>query len=83
MRKKRITEQSTVDSMLPELGLLFMQEQYKDYAEKAAKEGLDHVGYLERLAEGELALRRDKNVQRRIDMARFPVIKLLEQFDWD
>jgi len=83
MRKKRTIEQSTVDSMLPELGLLFMQEQYKEYAAEAAKEGVDHVGYLERLAEGELALRRDKNVQRRIEMARFPVIKLLEQFDWD
>lgn len=81
MRKK--LEGSGMDSLLTELGLVFMQDQYKKLAEQAAKEETDHVRYLEMLAEGELALRQDRNVQRRIAMARFPVIKTLEQFDWN
>ena len=35
-----------------------------------------------RLAEGEALRRKDRATQRRLQAARFPVIKTLEQFDW-
>jgi len=84
MRKKVMRNDHThmLDNQLQELGLVFMQDQYRSHAEQAAKEGVDHVAYLERLAVGELALRQDRTVQRRIGQARFPVIKTVEQFDW-
>ena len=36
-----------------------------------------------RLVEGEAALRRDRSIARRIKMARFPVLKALDEFDWN
>ena len=41
------------------------------------------MDYLARLLEGEADLRRDRATQRRMRLARFPVIKTLEQFRWD
>jgi DNA replication protein DnaC len=41
-----------------------------------------HVDYLARLIDGEIALRHDRSIQRRIHLARFPVIKTLDQFNW-
>jgi len=37
---------------------------------------------LSRLAEGETLRRRDRATQRRLQAARFPVVKTLEQFNW-
>ena len=41
------------------------------------------MDYLARLVEGEADLRRDRATKSRIRLARFPVIKTLEQFRWD
>jgi len=46
------------------------------------KKQLAHIDYLEKLADGEAGLRRDRTIQRRIQKARFPVIKTLDQFNW-
>jgi DNA replication protein DnaC len=51
-------------------------------AKQAAKDGWSHEDYLEKLADGEAALRKDRSIQRRIRLARFPVIKTLDQFNW-
>ena len=40
------------------------------------------MDYLEKLADGEACLRRDRSIERRIRLARFPVIKTLDQFNW-
>jgi len=40
------------------------------------------VDYLERLVEGEAAMRRDRFIERKVRLARFPVIKTLDQFTW-
>ena len=42
-----------------------------------------HVDYLTKLMEGEANVRRDRATKSRIRLARFPVIKTLEQFRWD
>ena len=59
-----------------------MREQHHPLAEQAAKDGWAHEDYLEKLADGEAALRKDRSIQRRIRLARFPVIKTLDQFNW-
>nr|CBX29509.1 hypothetical protein N47_J04900 [uncultured Desulfobacterium sp.] len=41
-----------------------------------------HLDYFEKLADGEAAMRHDRAIQNRIRMARFPVIKTMDQFDW-
>ena len=42
----------------------------------------DYLTVLERLIEGEANLRRDRSIERRIRLARFPVKKTLDSFDW-
>ena len=64
------------------LKLPFMLEEHAALAKQAAEAHWDHVAFLARLAAGEAALRRERSVQRRINQARFPVIKTLEQFQW-
>jgi DNA replication protein DnaC len=75
------------DSLLPrhltELKLPFIQAHYSDWAQEAAAGHWDHVEYLRRLVEGEFNQWRQRAIQRRVQAARFPFIKTLEQFRWD
>jgi DNA replication protein DnaC len=64
------------------LKLPFIRENYEAIAKTAARKKWDHIQYLSELVEQESNLRRDRCVQRRIKMARFPVIKTMDQFDW-
>jgi DNA replication protein DnaC len=72
----------TLDQILKYLKLPFMHEHYQELAKQAAKKHWSHADYLEKLADGEAALRRDRSIQRRVRLARFPVIKTLDQFNW-
>jgi DNA replication protein DnaC len=74
--------QSLLDQHLRYLKLSFMQDHYQDLAAQAAKKHCSHVDYLEKLADGEAAMRRDRSIERRIRLARFAVIKTLDQFNW-
>jgi len=73
----------TVDHHLAYLKLGFIAEQYAALAKQAAHKAWSHVDYLARLLEGEANVRRDRATKSRIRLARFPVIKTLEQFRWD
>ncbi|MGH8568528.1 MAG: IS21-like element helper ATPase IstB [Gammaproteobacteria bacterium] len=64
------------------LRLPYIREHYTALAKEAAELGWSHIAYLERLIEGEAHLREDRRIQRRIRLARFPVIKTLDQFNW-
>ena len=64
------------------LKLPFMLEHFEELAGQAGDEQWSHVEFLARLIEGEAALRQDRARQRRIQQARFPVLKTLEQFDF-
>jgi DNA replication protein DnaC len=59
----------------------FMREHDK-LARQCAAEGVDHTGYLLRLAELELLERERRLVERRIRQARFPAVKSLDSFDF-
>jgi DNA replication protein DnaC len=73
----------TIDHHLAYLKLGFIAEQYAAVATQAAHKAWSHVDYLAKLMEGEAHVRRDRATKSRIRVARFPVIKTLEQFRWD
>jgi DNA replication protein DnaC len=72
-----------VDQYLRDLKLAFIAEHYGDLATQAAHKQWSHLAYLGHLVEGEALLRRDRATKNRIRLARFPVIKTLDQFRWD
>jgi len=74
--------QRGIDQNLTYLKLSFMYDNYQQMATEAAKKHYSHVDYLERLVEGEAAMRRDHFIERKVRLARFPVIKTLDQFTW-
>lgn len=65
------------------LGLPFMREHYQAHARMAAEKNWSHIDYLAELVNGEAAGREDRAVKRRIKLARFPVHKTMDQFDWN
>jgi DNA replication protein DnaC len=77
------TDPTTLDSHLETLRLPFIKEHCQTLATAAAKNSITHFDYLAQLIEGEAALRADRAVARRIQYARFPVIKTLDSFRWD
>ena len=74
---------SILNIHLDTLRLPFTKEHCQDQAAAAAKNSLSHLDYLAQLIEGEAALRADRAVARRIQTARFPVVKTLDTFRWD
>src|SRR5919109_1871761 len=77
------TPSGDVEHHLTYLKLAVMAQHYAELATQAAHKTWPHVEYLARLVEGEAHLRHDRATQSRIRLARFPVIKTLEQFRWD
>ena len=67
---------------LKTLKLPTFQREYQKLARLCATEGVDHVGYLFRLAERETIERDRRKVERRIKAAKFPVVKSLDSFDF-
>lgn len=65
-----------------ELRLPTLGGQFARLAEEAVKEKQSHLSYLEALLEGELEERARKAMARRIQEARFPAVKTLEEFDF-
>ena len=76
------TTETLLEKHLKYLKLSFMREHHQEIATQAAKKNWPHLHYLELLAEQEAALRRDRATKRRIRLARFPVIKTLDAFNW-
>jgi DNA replication protein DnaC len=74
---------SDLSAKLNFLKLSYFAAQYEDAAKRAADKNWSHIDYLEELAAGEADLKRDRSIKRRIQMARFPVIKTLQQFQWN
>jgi DNA replication protein DnaC len=68
---------------LKRLKMPFAGEHFEPLAQEATAQHWSHVGYFARLIEGEAAWREDRSIRRRVRLARFPLIKTLEQFDWN
>lgn len=83
MRKKKTTDMhNLLESELSYLKLPFINKNFKALTDEAASEQLPHIEYLNRLIQGEAEERRNRAIARRIQAARFPVVKTMEQFDW-
>jgi DNA replication protein DnaC len=76
-------DEKLLQEQLGYLNLTSIREHYEPEAQMAAEKHFSHVEYLARLVEGEAALRQDRSIARRIKMARFPVLKALDEFDWN
>jgi len=74
--------QTQLKGHLQLLNLSFMLDHHEALADQATSDHWVHVQYLERLALGEVNARHDRSIQRKIRLARFPVLKTLEQFQW-
>ena len=80
---KTKTNPHDLDQTLAYLNLPYIRNHHQELSELASKKQWSHLDYLEKLAEGEAASKSDRSTQRRIRLARFPVIKTLDQFDWN
>jgi DNA replication protein DnaC len=74
---------AALDAQLAALNLPFMRQHCRALAQSAADKQWSHLHYLGELVGSEVRARQDRRVQRRIKDARFPVLKTLEQFDWN
>jgi DNA replication protein DnaC len=83
MTENKRPPETPLEKNLKYLKLSFMREHHQDLAKEAAQKHWSHVRYLEQLAEQEALLRRDRATKRRISLARFPVIKTIDEFNWN
>lgn len=72
-----------LSKQLQRLQLPHIRAHYHELAQSAAEHNWGHIDYLQRLIQGEVARRDDKRLERRIRHARFPLIKTLDQFQWN
>jgi len=76
-------ENEVLTENLAYLKLAWIRDHHQNEAADAAEKHRTHIDYLTRLIEGETLQRRTRAIERRIKTARFPLIKTLEQFDWN
>ena len=76
------SETAALCAHLASLKLSYLLEHFESLTQQAGAEQWSHVEYLARLIEGEAHRREDRSIQRRVGLARFPVLKSLDQFDW-
>ncbi len=65
------------------LRLKYVADNYEPLAQQAAEKHWPHADYLQRLLEGEYLRRLQRALERRVQAARFPVLKTLDRFRWD
>ena len=75
-------QEAAVRQYAKQLRLPTLGNQFARLAEQAVKEKQSHLSYLEALLEGEVEERERKAIARRIQEARFPAVKTLEEFDF-
>lgn len=73
------------DDLMKQLSYLklpYIRENCETVGQLAARKQWTHIHYLSELIKQESNLRQDRIIERRIRMARFPVVKTLDQFNW-
>ena len=86
MAAKPTTDAHDLDAFhahLDYLKLSFIREHYLELARDAAEQQWDHITFLAHLIEAEAQRRKDRAVERRTRLAKFPVRKTLDQFQWN
>lgn len=82
-KSTRAADTEVLEHNLDYLKLSFVAEHLDDFAKIAAEQHWDHVTFLAHLIEGEAQRRQDRSIERRVRLARFPVRKSLENFQWN
>ena len=72
-----------IEEYATQLQLLFLRDNFLSLTREAAQKQWSFSRFLGALLEGEIHRRQDNRVQRRIKAARFPVLKRIEDFQWD
>jgi DNA replication protein DnaC len=75
-------QEAAIRQYAKQLRLPTLGGQFARLAEEAVKETQSHLSYLEALLEGEVEERGRKALARRMQEARFPAVKTLEEFDF-
>ena len=81
-KEKKTMKDNQIDHYLKILSLHQIREIYKEEAENAAKAKLDYLQYLQRLLEQQVFSKIERSINRRMQIAGFPKIKRLEEFDF-
>jgi DNA replication protein DnaC len=71
-----------LELLMQRLSLAEMAQRYQALAEQAAQKNLPYCDFLEQVLEGEYHARQERNVKVRTQLAGFPDIKRLEQFNF-
>jgi len=71
-----------IDLYLKNLRLPAIAREYHTLARDAARQNTGYLGYLQALLEREVIQREERQLQRRLRLARFPYEKRLEDFDF-
>jgi DNA replication protein DnaC len=82
MSAAKPVQQAAILQYAKQLRLPTVGDRFARLAEEAVKEKQSHLSYLEALLEAEAEERDRKAVGRRIQEARFPAVKTLEEFDF-
>lgn len=83
MRKRMVaTDVLLLKQHLTALGLPTIKAECEQAARECASANVDHLGFLLRLCEREVADRSRRATERRIKAARFPQVKSLDDFDF-
>jgi len=83
MSKTQISKKiKQLSEWLGYLKLTYCVSHYEELAQQAATESWTHLQFLAVLMQGEFNAKQDRAIERRIRLARFPVLKTLDQFQW-
>jgi DNA replication protein DnaC len=74
--------EAVLQEHLRTLKLPGVAREYPALARQAREEGWAYEEFLRQLLEGEIHSRQDRVAARRLQEARFPVLKTLDQLDW-
>jgi len=77
-----MSEGSTLHNQLKALRLHTIAQIFEEEALKASKTDLSYTAFLARLVEEELAAKIDRSINAHVQMARLPMVRTLEEFDF-
>ena len=75
-------QETLTDQYLKTLSLHSIRDSYRQEAENAAKTNLGYQDYLQRLLEIEVLSKIERSINRKMQIAGFPQVKRLEEFDF-
>lgn len=81
--RPKVDENDPLAVQLHALGLYVMAERYLPLAEEATRTKSPYTHYLGALISAQLSARMDRSFQERLNRARFPSVKTVEEFDFN